>query len=94
MLSRIIKRSGEEFAIEISEDEKTAKVTDERGTTVTIKYSSGNLDVRLPNGWGSWVRSMEQAVERAVRLCIESREQLTADQAYKEMVDYVKSEAD
>ena len=52
MLSRIIKRNGEEFVVEISEDEKTAKVTDERGTTVTIRYSSGNLDVRLPNGWG------------------------------------------
>ena len=92
MLTRRIKRNDEEFVVELSEDEKKVTVTDERGTTVTIDYDSGNLNVRLPNGWGSWVPSMESAVERAVRLCLESREQLTADSAYEEMVDYVKGE--
>ena len=33
---------------------------------------------------------MEHAVELAVKLCFESRDQLTGDQAYQEMVDYVK----
>ena len=92
MLTRRIKRNDEEFVVELSEDEKKATVTDERGTTVIIAYDSGNLNVRLPNGWGSWAPSMESAVERAVRLCLESREQLTADSAYEEMVDYVKGE--
>ena len=92
MLTRRIKRNDEEFVVKLSEDEKKATVTDERGTTVTIGYNSGNLNVRLPNGWGSWEQSMESAVERAVRLCLEARGQLTAESAYKEMVDYVKGE--
>ena len=92
MLTRSIKRDDEEFVVEVSEDEKNATVTDEKGTTVTINYDSGNLNVRLPNGWGNWVPSMESAVERAIRLCLESRGQLTAAAAYQEMVDYVKGE--
>ena len=92
MLTRRIKRNDEEFVVKVSEDEKKATVTDEMGTTVTIGYDSGNLNVRLPNGWGSWVPSMESAVERAVRLCLESRGQLTAESAYEEMVDYVKDD--
>ena len=63
MLSRTIKRNGEEFVVEVSEDQKRATVTDQRGTQVTISYSSGNLNVRLPNGWGAWKTSMESAVE-------------------------------
>ena len=92
MLTRRIKRNDEELVVKVSEDEKKATVTDERGTTVTIGYDSGNLNVRLPNGWGSWEPSMESAVERAVRLCLESRGQLTAERAYQEMVDYVKGD--
>ena len=89
-LSRRIKRGGEEFIVEVSADDKNATVTDERGTRVTITYNSGHLNVRLENGWGNWVPSMRRAVELAVDLCFESRDQLTADQAYQEMVDYVK----
>ena len=89
-LSRRIKRGGEEFIVEASADDKNATVTDERGTRVTITYNSGQLNVRLENGWGNWVPSMRRAVELAVDLCFESRDQLTADQAYQEMVDYVK----
>ena len=37
---------------------------------------------------------MERALELAVRLCFESRKQLTDDQTYDEMVDYVRSEGD
>ena len=92
MLTRRIKRNDEEFVVEVSEDEKKATVTDEKGTTVSIGYDSGNLNVRLPNGWGSWEPSMDSAVERAVRLCIESRGQLTAESAYQEIIDYVKGE--
>ena len=44
----------------------------ERGAAVTIGYDSSNLNVRLPNGWGSWEPSMESAVARAISLCIES----------------------
>ena len=94
MLTRKIERNDEEFVVEVSKDNKRATVTDERGTTVTIRYDSGNLNVRLPNGWGSWVPSMEAAVERAVKLCFESRKQLTADDAYQEMVDYVEGKTD
>ena len=36
MLTRRIKRNDEEFVVEVSEDEKRATVTDERGTTVAI----------------------------------------------------------
>ena len=78
--------------MKVSEDEKNATVTDEMGTTLAIGYNSGSLNVRLPNGWGGWEPSMESAVKRAVRLCIESRGQLTAESAYQEMVDYVKGE--
>ena len=92
MLTRRIKRNDEEFVVKVSEDEKNATVTDERGTTVSIGYNSGHLNVRLPNGWGNWEPSMESAVERAVRLCIESRGQLTTEGAYQEMVDYVKGD--
>ena len=52
MLSRKIKRSGEEFIVEVLVDDKNAAVTDERGTRVTITYNSGHFNVRLPNGWG------------------------------------------
>ena len=94
MLTRQIKRNSEEFVVEVSEDQKRATVTDERGTTVKIGYKSGNLDVRLPNGWGYWESSMERAVERAVKLCVESRGQLTQGSAYQEMVEYVKGKDD
>ena len=90
MLSRKIERDDEEFVVSLSEDKMSATVTDEKGVVVTIDYSSGNFNVRLPNGWGSWVPSMERAVDRAVGLCFESRKQLTADQAYEEMIDYVE----
>ena len=92
MLTCRIKHNDEEFVVKVSEDNKRATVTDEMGTMVTIGYDSGNLNVRLPNGWGSWAPSMESAVERAVGLCLESRGQLTAESAYQEMVDYVKDD--
>ena len=92
MLTRKIKRNGEQFVVAIANDERSATVTDFNGTQVTIKYDSGNLNVRLPNGWGSWKPSMESAVNYAVKLCIESRGQLTSDEAYKQMADFVKDE--
>lgn len=90
MLSCKIKREDEEFIVEVSEDQKQATVTDEQNIKATIRYNSGNFDVRLPNGWGGWQSSMVQAVEYAVKLCFEARSQRTADRAYSEMVDYVK----
>ena len=86
-----IKRQDEQFVVQVSEDKKTTTVTDERGTVVTISWNSGNYDVRLPNGWGSWSTTMDAAVERAVRLCLEARSQHTADKAAEEMVAYVKN---
>ena len=86
-----IKREGEQFVVQVSEDEKATTVTDERGTEVTITWDSGNYNVRLSNGWGSWSKTMDGAVEHAVRLCIEARSQRTADEAVKEMVSYVKN---
>ena len=90
MSSCKIERKGEEFIVEVLEDQKRATVTDKQGTKVTIVPDSGNFHVRLPNGWGGWQPSMEQAVEQAVRLCFEARKQVTADQAYSEMMDYLK----
>ena len=86
-----IKREGEQFVVQVSEDKKATTVTDGRGTEVTITWSSGNYNVRLPNGWGSWATTMDEAVARAVSLCIEARSQRTADEAVKEMVSYVKN---
>ena len=94
MLTRKIERDNEEFLVALSEDKMRATVTDEKGVVVTISYGSGSFNVRLPNGWGSWAPTMEEAVERAVRLCFESRKQLTADQAYQEMVEYLEDKAD
>ena len=85
-----IKRQDENFVLEVSDDQKKTTVTDELGTAVTITWSSGNYNVRLPNGWGSWATTMNAAVERAVRLCFEARSQRTAEEAGKEMVAYVK----
>ena len=90
MLTCNIKRGNEEFEVAVSEDSKNATVTDELSTKVTISYDSGNLSVRLPNGWGGWKSSMPAAVEYAVSLCRESRGQNTRDSAFQEMVDYVK----
>ena len=92
MLTRKIKRQDEEFVVQVSEDEKRATVTDERGTVVTISPDSGNFTVRLPNAWGDWRSTMEASVDYAVKLCFEERTQLAADQAYQEMVNYVKDE--
>ena len=94
MLTRKIERDNEEFVVALSEDKMRATVTDEKGVVVTISYDSGNFNVRLPNGWGSWMPSMERAVEQAVRLCFESRKQATADEAYQEMLDYVEGKTD
>ena len=85
-----ITRDNKKFSIEILDDRKTATVTDQDGVVVTISYKSGNFDVRLPNGWGDWKSSMASAVNYAVGLCAAAKEQLTADTAYKEMVEYVK----
>lgn len=92
MLTRKIKRRDEEFVVQVSEEEKKATVTDERGTIVTISYNSGNFNVRLPNGWGAWKSTMKESVNYAVAVCFEARTQLAADQAYQEMVNYVKDE--
>ena len=86
-----IKRHDEQFVVQVSEDQKTTTVTDERGTVVTISWNSGNYNVRLPNGWGAWSTTMDAAVERAVGLCIEARSQRTGDKAVQEMVTYVKN---
>ena len=93
MLTRKIERDNEEFVVALSEDKMSATVTDEKGVVVTISYDSGNFNVRLPNGWGTWMPSIERAVDRAVGLCFESRKQLTADQAFQEMVSYVEEKA-
>ena len=86
-----IKRQDEQFVVQVSEDKKTTTVTDEHGTVVTISWNSGNYNVRLQNGWGSWSTTMDAAVERAVGLCLEARSQRTADKAAEEMVSYVKN---
>ena len=86
-----IIRNDEAFTVEVQEDSKKTTVTDEKGTVVTISPSSGNFDVRLPNGWGRWVPTIEEAVNRAVGLCIEYRSQLAPEKAYEEMIAYVKN---
>ena len=90
--SRIIKRQGEEFVVRVLEDEKKATVTDETDVVVTITPSSGNFNVRLTNGWGSWVPTMEAAVNRAISLSFEFRSQVTTDEALQEMIEYVKEQ--
>ena len=49
-------------------------------------------NVRLPNGWGSWVPTMEAAVNRAISLSFKFRSQVTADEALQEMIEYVKEQ--
>ena len=92
MLTKKIESRGEQFVVEVSETTKAATVTDERGTKVNINYDSGNFNVRLQNGWGDWKPSMDSSVDYAVNLCFELRGQLDVDEAFKEMVDYVKDE--
>ena len=86
----LVKRDGEEYRLELVDGGSAATVIDERGVKVTIKHGSGNFDVRLPNGWGSWVPSMEQAVGRAIRLCQESKSQLTEAEAREQMAKYIE----
>ena len=86
-----IKRQGEQFVVRVLEDKKKTTVTDERGTVVTITWNSGNYNIRLPNGWGSWSKTIESAVDQATRLCIEARSQRTSDEAVNEMANYVKN---
>ena len=84
-----IERNDEKFLVEVLGDNRTT-VTDQKGVVVTISYSSGNFNVRLPNGWGGWRPSIEQAVDYAANLCLEYRKQLNKDTAQKEMLDFVK----
>ena len=86
----MIKRGDEEYRLELADNGRTATVTDERDVKVTIGYGSGQFNVRLPNGWGYWVPSMEQAVERAVRLSQESKSQLTEAAAREQMTKYIE----
>ena len=90
--SRIMKRQGEEFVVRVLEAEKKATVTDESDVVVTITPSSGNFNVRLPNGWGSWVPTMEAAVNRAISLSFEFRSQVTTNEALEEMIEFVKEQ--
>ena len=83
-----IKRQNEEFILETKDG--TTTVTDEKDTVVTITYSSGHFNVRLPNGWGYWHDTLEQAVDRAVRLCIDYRKHVTEEEAVKQMQDFVE----
>ena len=92
-MTRKIERDGEQFVVALSEDKMKATVTSEKGVAVTIRYNSGHFEVRLPNSWGGWRPSMDEAVEYAVRLSLESRSQVTADEAYQEMLDYVEDKA-
>ena len=88
-LSCTVKREGREYIVTVSEDSKTTTVT-HGSAMVTIRPRSGNYDVRLPNGWGNWAHSMEQAVNQAIGLCDTAKTQLTEDAAYDQMVGYVK----
>ena len=87
---RVIKRNDEEFVVAVA-DGGSATVTDEKGTVVSIKYNSGNLEVRLPNGWGGWRSTVDAAVSYAVSLCFEYRSQFKdrgeAIEAIKEYVE-------
>ena len=72
MFTRTVKRGDEGFEVAVSEDSKTATVTDKLGTIVSISYNSGNLNVRSPNGWGAWKSSMPSAVDYAIDLGLEA----------------------
>lgn len=86
-----IERDGKKYSLEILEKEKKMTVTDENGTIVTISaIKSGNYNVRLPNNWGYWQTSLDAAVDSAIRLCLEAQTQRSRDQAFQEMVKFVR----
>ena len=86
-----LERQGEKFIVEVPEEGKGATVTDRLGVVSTIKYSSGHFVTRLPNGWGDYQDTMPKAVDYAISLLIENREQPKEEEAYKQMQDYVKN---
>ena len=86
-----IERDGKKYLLEILEKEKKMTVTDPGGTVVTISViKSGNYNVRLPNNWGSWQTSLNNAMDAAIRLCEQAQDQRTPEKAYEEMVEYVR----
>ena len=82
------RRQNEEFVIGFNDE--TTTVTDENGTIVTIQYSCGRFDIQLPSGLGARAETMKQAVDNAVRLCIDYRKNITKDEALKQMRDFVE----
>ena len=86
-----LERQGEKFIVEVPEEGKGATVTDRLGVVITIKYKTGHFDTRLPNGWGDWKNTMPEAVDYAISLFSQNREQPKEEEAYKQMQDYVKN---
>ena len=93
-IKRTIKRADGEFVVALAEDGKSATVTDDKGFTVSIRYARGErpFDVRTPGGWGAWHTTMESAVNYAIKLCVQARTFLEADEFYERIADYVKGE--
>ena len=89
-LVRTLERDGETFIVAVVPERGVATVSGLLGGVATISPGAGRFDVRLPNGWGGWRDTMPEAVEYAVLLCFEVREQPTLDEVFSEMVDYVR----
>ena len=94
MPTRTIERHGEEFVVALAGDGTSATVTDDKDFTVEISYTRGAnpFEVRTPGGWGSWRKTMDDAVAYAAELCVEARTFLEPGEFAERLAKYVEDE--
>ena len=90
---RTIERNEEEFVVHLLTGKGEMRVTDKLGTTAEIMYDTGQrFAVWLGARPGGTFTSVSDAVEGAVRLCIDSRIRLTPATARELMEAYFDEE--
>lgn len=88
----VFKRDGEKYRLEVFKNQNRAMLTDEHDAVVHISiHESGNYLCKSRNGWSAWgVKSFDDAVDRAVGLCVQFRTQRTQDESFEQMLEFVR----
>lgn len=88
----VFERDGEKYRLEVFKNRNRAMLTDEHDAVVHISiHKSGNYLCESKNGWSAWgVKGFDEAVDRAVELCIQFRTQRTEYELIDQMLEYVE----
>ena len=85
-----IKRGDEEYRLKL-DGGVTMTVTDDHDNEATVQYQPGRFIAHSPNdGRSVALRSPGEAVEEAIQLLREYRDQMTNDQAHEALAKFIE----